>query len=605
MSIVNQLTPAERRILNEALENAEKRACNGALAAAEGTQFPLIPGVATAGARRAKPKACNTMERISQQERQERELWMAVERSLEHPFVYRTDSSKELAVNMLRRIPRLKDLSLRDLETMSSTMRIAHVGDGVVLAGNQPRKTEANVETMDYIDRYSLVVNEDTATTAGWSSDVDLAPKAEREVTSAQEASEQGRDDSSCSPSKSSARHDMARYVYVLLRGNVLLRLPFKCPMDALVEPYEMFGLPTTLAALPEDAYYQTCSDCVLLCFPRNKEYVMDGVLKRLDKRLVQEQTTFLQQHLRVKVLTHWTPQEYERCARALVPLRVSWRQMVVEQDMESDAMYFIKEGQCVVVRNVPLPRGRARYGRRVHEGSVTCFPSTGAKARQSRQLNESVTSFGHFPSSVPRGQQHNLPSQTMKFVEVATLREGEFFGELGLLSHEVDRKPDVEKIRSEAYWRNTLAAAKDAPTDYAPLDGELPLQKVLQPLSSGSPSPRGIEGDPTSFALGLEPTNKFSMFPQPTMGRQASVYTRCPCVFYMLPYDRCRELFGAREYAQLKEFANGYPSREDIEIHYERQRKWSKYRKTLVNDVLNDASNMRQKSHEGCSRVK
>ncbi|RNF08452.1 hypothetical protein TraAM80_02755 [Trypanosoma rangeli] len=178
-------------------------------------------------------------------------------------------------------------------------------------------------------------------------------------------------------------------------------------------------------------------------------------------------------------------------------------------------------------------------------------------------------------------------PPPHTRLVELGTLREGEFFGELGLLNHDVDWKPDVERVRSETYWQSALRSALHAPVNYEALDDNMSWCSTKcntdnYSLQSRVSSSKRREG----------------AFPPASLQRQASVYTKTPCVLYMLTHESCRYLFGEQEYAQLKEFAKGYPSGENIEEQYERQRKWSKYRKALVKDVVMDsASFIRQTS--------
>ncbi|CCD11737.1 unnamed protein product [Trypanosoma congolense IL3000] len=538
MSIMSTLTSVERRILNEALENADRQRLNSLSLSALKDQTEQLPLLDTTAAKRIRSKGCNTMERVAQHERRERELWMAVERSLELPFVYRTDASKELALSMLCHISQFSDLSKRDLEVLCTYMRIVHIEDGTVFIGKQPQKVDCDEAEEDFVGLSPTFRKDDPfghanqPTNEGGSGfEGGLRRRSSPTWKHRQECTEG-------SPSRKVKRGVTSSCVYVLLRGSVLLRLPsLKCSVDTVVESYEVFALPTTLSALPGDAFYQACADCTLLCFACNKEFLLDGVIKRLDRNLVKEQADFLQKHLRVKIFTHWTRQQYERCARALVPLRVSWRQMVVEQSVNSDAMYFIKEGQCVVVRNVPLLRGQHHCATQ-RSGNLPSFIATPPRMRKSSVKINSCHAAA--PLSTTRCSQPRLSTLgSTKLVELATLREGEFFGELGLLSHRVDWKPDVDKVRSGAYWRESLTQAKNTPVDYAALDGNPPWRKTQCVDSNDLPSERRRSSSSGSQTAQTT-DNKIWMFPEPTMKRQASVYTKCPCVLYMLPYDCC-----------------------------------------------------------------
>ncbi|KEG10228.1 hypothetical protein DQ04_04011010 [Trypanosoma grayi] len=580
MSVVNILTPGERRFLAEALELAEaKEALEESEVPPEYLQGGLDMDIdldldleqqhlVSPSPVRTKPKNVkppDALARFSEQLHQEYELWDRVERSLELPFVYRSEESKTLSLKMLRRIPVLQPLSEGDLEVICSHMEVVQLHSNETLAGKPPfALPPTNISPgssalmlcdPDY-SRPDLLVDADA---------VDEAPTQGKKETRDRLMSEE---------------QPIAQYVYVLLRGRVVLRIPsLRTAVDAFVEPYEMFAMPVTVTALPPGSRYETDADCMLLRLMRDADLALDRVIGRLEKRLVGSQVTFLRRQLRAKVFTHWTQEEFEECARALVPLRVSWRQVIVDQGDDSDAMYFIKEGQCIVVRKVPLHRQHERQQQKRQEQDQKVSHSSRASVTPLRRRSPLRRAEANNRQS-PTNSSPSSPALPAKLMELVTLREGEFFGELGLLNHCVDWKPDVVSVWSGAYWHNTLHTALRAPVDIAALEGEAAWR-------SAPHSPR--EGDTASEGASAS-LNK-DVFPSLPMKRQATVYTKCPCVILMLTYDRCRDLFGNRVYAQLKEFARGYPSCEDIEVQYERQRKWLHYRKALANEVMSESS--------------
>nr|CCC48875.1 conserved hypothetical protein [Trypanosoma vivax Y486] len=612
MNIHNMLTPAERRIFIEALEQAEHKQQNGradtpphpqpAPGAKSDRAIPntkkrnrksfFLPTLALKNGTRKS--LC--IDRVHQQEKREFDMWANVERTLELPFVYRTDQNKNLAFSMLRRIPLFKTLSERDLEVLSTYMKVVHIKENEII---MHKTSYVPFDSTRSATRDSVPSSTHAATQAkgrvGQSlssarsvpGSVGSAKNDMRRKSAVTHIDEQGRQNTVDS-------FKAAEFVFVLLRGSVRLHLKSPhCLVEGVIEPYEVFSLPSTVAALPLDSYYKTCTECVLLRFQQNSEIALDGVISRLDKKVVQEQANFLRQHLRVKIFLHWGQQDFERCARTLVPLRISWRQTIIEQGAESDALYFIKEGQCNVVRSVLLTHGTVPRRRRLK--SITSSPASPLQLKTSSRLADADSVETPLSALCHNSHQQQFvarPVTGAKTLEMATLREGEFFGELGLLNHNVDWKPNVEKIRSESYWRSTLAEAMRAPVDYSSLDGEMlwrcgtKLRDADTPFASCTDKLLNLDSTTTT-----DLDEKTTVFPRNSIARQATVYTKCPCVLYMLSYDQCRELFGSREYAKLKEFSNGYPSRDDIEDQYERQRKWMKYRKTLVNDVLQDTS--------------
>ncbi|RNF08453.1 hypothetical protein TraAM80_02756 [Trypanosoma rangeli] len=346
MSILDALTSLERRFLYEALERAdaklsledvkEERLCgqekNQSEESSQHLTMPLVEGKNT------KIVPSDAVERCSQHIRHENALWDEVERSLEFPFVYRSDRNKDLCLTMLRRIPQFESFLEEDLVVIATQMEIVRVRANVPLAGSMPfPPCCACLSKQAMASASSFPFNEVEC----------LAPLSVSIFGDTEKVM--------CEHVPSTSR-GVNRHVFVLLRGKIALRMPsIKTSVDPFVEPYEVFGLPMTVAALPEGSWYVAAGECMLLCLARDTELAVDRLIANLEKQLLKEQVLFLQRQLRVKVFTHWTAEKYEAVARMLVPLRASWRQMVVTQGMEADALYFIKEGQCVVVRDIPV----------------------------------------------------------------------------------------------------------------------------------------------------------------------------------------------------------------------------------------------------------
>ncbi|ORC87891.1 uncharacterized protein TM35_000191350 [Trypanosoma theileri] len=601
MSILSILTPAERRFFDEAIQRS---VANRALEEAKESVYPVLreqpsdhsryPGQPHAheqqhsvprfdGICGNSTKPSEALARYAELSRQEYDLWDRVERSLELPFVYRSEANKNLCYKMLRRVPLLRTITEGDLEVISSHMEVLRLSGTEVLAGKPPFpdvQTRKSTQSWSTMTRSQFDDNDSvSALIAGEHSTVS-ASKAHREPGD--------------SMSSSGVKITMGNRIFILLRGRVVLRIPsLQTAADAYVEPYEVFALPVMVEALPDGSWYETDGDCMLISLTCNVDLSLDRVIRRIENNEIEKRISFLQRQLRVKVFTHWTREQYEACARALVPIRVSWRQLVVDQGMESDAMYFIYEGQCIVLRDVPLQRQQSQQAeiqsrQMSHQQySSSSTPKTlTSRARwrlpQKHNGSNSGKTTSHLGKQLP---STGVTSPLVKTMEIVTLREGEFFGELGLLNHQVDWKPDVDTIWSRDYWQKTLDSALRAPVDFSALDGTLSWCTKSQGKSNSN-DPNGEDSH----------NNYDGVFPPVPLPRQATVYTKSPCLFYMLSNEHCRSLFGDREYAQLKEFAKGYPSCEDIEEQYERQRKWLHYRKTLVNAVMQDSSSAKRK---------
>lgn len=579
MSIFSALTPFERRFLASALSkrnvkqnfeesegleqeqhetSQQRKEREVYFCSNEQTHLPLL------ARKEYRAKQPDAVGRFLSYIRCENESWDLVERCLEYPFVYRSDKNRALCIKMLRRIPHLQSLQESDLEGVASHMEIVRLRAKTVVIGKSP---------FSCVDCFSKSDSAMSVCLGESGGSIDLPHTISQELENVVDTRTRGM----------SGTLNGDRYVYVVLRGNVALRMPsIQSSMRAFIEPYEIFGLPLVMNALPEGSFYETTGDCMLLRLQRDIDFLLDRVINDIEKNILEERVNFLRRQLRVKVFNYWSPDEYKAFARLLVPLQVSWRQVVVAQGMESDAMYFIKEGNCVVVRNVPF------FLHQKQQKKISSLLPLSLKSPQQHSLsklsNAGLKKFSHLEGSSQSQLLSPTPisSAPMKLVELVTLREGEFFGELGLLNHDVDCKPNVDAIRSEEYWLDKLNTALCTAVDYTALKDDLPWLSARNSQTDCDTKSRdcvaGKQGD--------------GVFPSTSLPRQATVYTKCPCVLYMLTHDHCRSFFGEREYAQLKEFAKGYPSCENIENQYERQRKWARYCQTLVNDIFMGARN-------------
>ncbi|RNF16642.1 hypothetical protein TcG_06399 [Trypanosoma cruzi] len=158
MSILNALTPVEKRFLDEALGLAEAKL---ALEDAEEVRrhrkeikqhadeeeeqeeetpqqsiLPLEENHNKKKSTRLGPR--DAVDRVSQQLQQEIASWEEVKISLEYPFVYRSDKNKDLCLKMLRRITRFESLVESDLVVIAAHMEIFRVRGKMVLAGSLP-----------------------------------------------------------------------------------------------------------------------------------------------------------------------------------------------------------------------------------------------------------------------------------------------------------------------------------------------------------------------------------------------------------------------------------------------------------------------------------
>ena len=130
--------------------------------------------------------------------------------------------------------------------------------------------------------------------------------------------------------------------------------------------------------------------------------------------------------------------------------------------------------------------------------------------------------------------------SPSVKLLELATLEPGEYFGELGLLRHDVDV---AKSVSVESLLQVTEAE----------IDEEDPEREMLV-IESSTPSKR----------------------------RQATVYAHTPSVCYVLPRESFIENVQQGPLVRMREYAKGYPSTHTIQQHFLKKQEWNTF-KTAV----------------------
>lgn len=251
------------------------------------------------------------------------------------------------------------------------------------------------------------------------------------------------------------------------------------------------------------------------------------------DKRELQNRLAFLRT-LTVPLVTSWGPEEQAELAKALLPLRLASHAVVVREHEPSDALYFVRSGKLKVVREVDF--------------------STAAQ-----------------PAA--------------KLLELCTMCPGEYFGELGMLSR------DVDAPRATTMNKEEIAALVEAPL--------LPSSRMEQharaaELRGGSKAAGGASGhvlpvDSSVVKTALDDDGNPVLLTRP---RQATVYCHTPVELLMLPVERFDDLFVratsvSRSNAtvallKMREYALGYPTQAEVRSFFSKQKQWSDFKNNI-----------------------
>ena len=187
---------------------------------------------------------------------------------------------------------------------------------------------------------------------------------------------------------------------------------------------------------------------------------------------------------------------ELTRLARTVYPLTYQSKELVVREGEPGDSLFFILKGKLKVVREIDFT------------------------------------------------QVAGVPS--VKLLELATLVEGEYFGELSFLRMNVDsnRKSKLPKVGHDV----DFLAGEDDTDEHE--------TKQLNPLLSPLP-------------------------------RQATVYAHTPCTLLVLPRDAFVEQITDSSLVRMREYAKGYPTQSDIRAHFTKKQRWEGFKGDVMGRVV------------------
>ena len=460
----------------------------------------------------------------------ERLAWIQAAEDLKKPVYLRTELEVSRILTLMSRLAFFQPLTFQQRFTLTKVARFRKVVSGVVLfetpegvSGGAAVATSGGDLSQTSPPSVNLLGSSSKASPVGSPGLVNfLAPPA------AASGSATTRIDHDSS-------YDRSSEIHVVVFGTVMLRVPQPQGISqTVVDKGEPIGTSLVAKALPPKSQYVTTEPVELLTFSADS---IREHLARLEEIEVQQRKSFFQ-NLTVPILATWQEEQFEQLARSVYPIRLLSRELVIREGTEASAAYFISTGKLKVVREIDFSHVSVGTG----------------------------------------GNGGSAPS--VKLLELATLAEGEFFGELALLRHQVDstKKVKLSKLTSEM----NFGAKKDnsVPPPPPPPFGKLGTRALSKTLVVGSSSD---ESDDEDFRT-LRPE-------KPSITRQATVYAHTPSTLYVLPRLQFMALMTGSALVRLREYAKGYPSQQEIRNHFSKQQKWEDFKTQLVAQVRSSAS--------------
>lgn len=503
----------------------------------------------------------------------ERLAWMQASEDLRKPVYLRTESEVSRILTLFSRLHYVHHLSFQERFALTkvATFRTASAGEIILTARGNVRLLKD-----DPLAQHSLANTAATAALNGADTNetslmsggsprikastarAELTAGSQTKVGLALQADEVHLEQRPVPP-----------HVFLVVFGTVGLRVEtVNGRVQSALGKGDIIGNPLLEEALPPGSMYVALEPVELLSFTR-AQYL--ELLAQVDAEELRVRVAFLKSLL-VPILQPWGDEEITELAKKCYPLRLQSKELVVKEGSKADAMYFLQAGKLKVVREVdfapPPPPPTASSG-----------------------FGLTTTSSSSPLHSVP--QQHQV-----RLLELATLQEGEFFGELALIRYRVDanRKMNLVKLlssnKSGGGIGDTMTSGRHrAGGGGGSRGGHLPSKQKSTTGSSfgfdyGSPS--HLDDDDaygSDESADDEARREISEYKDPLL-RQATVYAHTPATVLVLPRRCFMDLFRGPALVRLREYAKGYPSQQDIRNHFVRQEKWDVFKTDLVQQV-------------------
>lgn len=358
-------------------------------------------------------------------------------------------------------------------------------------------------------------------------------------------------------------------HVFLVVFGTVGLRVEtVNGRVQSVLGKGDVVGSPLQEEALPPGSVYVALEPVELLSFTRTQ---YEELLAQVDAEELRQRVAFLK-GLLVPILQPWSDDDITRLAKTCYPLRLQSKELVVKEGSKADAMYFLQSGKLKVVREVDFaapPGGGGGLG--LTGNSTAPFASQTAAA------------------------QHQV-----RLLELATLQEGEFFGELALIRYRVDenRKTNLSTLLSTAKSDSGMTSAPGASSSgrramhrsgggrNKAVGGGSTTTSAFDTTGGASAMFLDDEGSPSEDSGDDDASRREVSEHKEPLTRQATVYAHTPATVLVLPRRCFMDCVRGPALVRLREYAKGYPSQQDIRNHFVRQEKWDAFKTDLINQV-------------------
>lgn len=487
----------------------------------------------------------------------ERLAWLQAAEDLKKPVYLRTELEVSRILTLISRLKYFQNLTFQERFALTkvATFKTAASGEILLTARGNPRLREVESSLSSRSPR-----------SAG---SPKMSPRGPQ-------SSSQFSANSSVNLVSPSTRPDQFS---VIVFGTVGLRIEtINGRVQSVLGKGDPIGNPLMEEALQPGSQYVALEPIELLCFTMQQ---FDELLAQVDVAELKSRIQFFKT-LVVPVLLPWGDAQYERLARSVYPLRLQSKELVVKEGNPSDGVYFILSGKLKVVREVDFSHGTLGGNGISSGGSGGGFGSA-----QFGATSGSAALGGTSSSALAAGSSTYVP--LVKLLELATLNEGEFFGELAMIRYHVDdnRKTNLAKmLAANGGSLSALDLTNVSKKQHSSSSGPGAARKT----TAGMPSPRGgvmpsTSLDEDSDADSDEEAKELSE-DRPPLPRQATVYAHTPATVLVLPRLCFIDLFSGSALVRVREYAKGYPSQQEIKAHFSRQQKWETFKSELVAQV-------------------
>eukprot|EP00759_Apiculatamorpha_spiralis_P037897 PhF_6_TR3750/c0_g1_i1/m.5416/K04739/PRKAR; cAMP-dependent protein kinase regulator len=347
---------------------------------------------------------------------------------------------------------------------------------------------------------------------------------------------------------------------YIILSGIVQMRIMTASSRFAIeIGRGECVGGEVALQNLPPSTYYVAKEVVEALHIPQHVACEFTHIIREHE---MEARVKFLQTQLMVPLFSGLDREDIEQVAESLYSLRFPSRCVVIKEKDIGGEMFFIRTGECRVVREIEFTSGS---------------------------------------------------STSVKLMELATLVPGEYFGELSLLNYDItangkgrggsgsntnsNANVAVTTSKDSLYdRRHETITEEDVFADMGDDDEEdVPSFTNVDTSVMQLKSAMSGGGDST---LSSTRVNTLQQPPPPPvtnlLPRQATVFTHSLVDLYVLSATDFKRVMNPVARKRMEEYAKGYPSSTEVRSHFQKQKTWQNYKQNVLNEVFGPYSRYR-----------